>query len=396
MLYEVVATTTLSHYLSYHDEDGALGRIVQDCIESLGTCLEHVQSDSTLRQQILSAIFSMHRFDVDHGGFGLTKDIPPQLLQTTTVEEKSLIAQWVRTALADLQHTSQESVWRRQRYGGLLLALEGDRLSDEAFLQIGRETKNIEVVVNRLLQLHRVDESVQEASQANGWQVVKLADLFVQYGQDRAVEALMDEKARQEQHTQVAQWLQNHYLAKGHAAAALEMAELIFLRRPWMSEYQQMRELALQLGTWKEVRQAACKFLEATRNSSLLVAIALDEGDEARALQLLEAATPHGPDGIQWKYDYIRTPEGALQAAERAEDLSPHAAIDLYQQHVEHLIAGRGRGNYQAACHYLKKIQALYEKLHKTEQWIIYLDGVRKRHSRLATLKEELNAADLL
>src|SRR5437660_8083011 len=160
-LYEVVARTTLSYYLSYHDEDGALGRVVQSCVEGLGTCLERVQGNTKIRQQILAAIFSVYRFDVDHGGFGLTQDIPPELLQASTVEEKSLIAQWVRTALAELQHNAQESVWRRQRYGGLLLALEADKLSNEAFLRIGQETKNIQAVVTRLLQLNRVDEAVQ-------------------------------------------------------------------------------------------------------------------------------------------------------------------------------------------------------------------------------------------
>ncbi len=45
----------------------------------------------------------MYRFDVNHGGFGLTRDIPPEFLQGTTLEEKHLVAQWVRTALAELQ-----------------------------------------------------------------------------------------------------------------------------------------------------------------------------------------------------------------------------------------------------------------------------------------------------
>jgi len=45
----------------------------------------------------------VYRFDVNHGGFGLTKDIPPEFLQGTTPEEKHLVAQWVRTALAELQ-----------------------------------------------------------------------------------------------------------------------------------------------------------------------------------------------------------------------------------------------------------------------------------------------------
>ncbi len=92
-IYEVVAMETLSHYLSYHDEDGALGRVVQDCVEGMGACLKSEREDEALREQILEAIFAVYRFDVDNGGFGLTKDIPPEFLQETTLEEKHLTAQ---------------------------------------------------------------------------------------------------------------------------------------------------------------------------------------------------------------------------------------------------------------------------------------------------------------
>ena len=145
------------------------------------------------------------------------------------------------------------------------------------------------------------------------------------------------------------------------------MAELIFRKRPWLAEYQNIRELAIQLGTWEAVRQATHTFLETTPNTSTLVEVALDEGESERALQLLEAAKPHGHEGYLWEYDYARTPAGALKAAERAEEAYPRASIDLYQQHVEHLITGRGRGNYQVACRYLVTIRSLYEKLDETE-----------------------------
>jgi hypothetical protein len=394
-IYEVVALGTLSHYLSYHDEDGALGRVVQDCIEGLGACLESKREDEALREQILEAIFAVYRFDVDHGGFGLTKDIPPEFLQDTTPEEKHLAAQWVRTAVAELQEKKPESDWRRKRYGGFLLALEANVLSDEEFLRIGRETKSIQEVVTRLLELDRVDEAVQDASQANGWQLVKLADLFIQYEQDAAVERLMHEKAQQEMYTSSAEWLKNHYLAKNNLAAALEMAELIFHKRTWFAEYQKMRELATQLGNWEAVRLAALTFLEDKHNISMLVEVALDEGDIERALQLLEATKPLGPEGYQWHYDYARTPEVALKAAERSEEIYPSASIDLYQQHVERLIAGRGRASYQVACSYLVKVRSLYEKLDETGQWTTYIAWLRKRQSRLYTLKEELAAAGL-
>jgi uncharacterized Zn finger protein len=394
-IYEMVAMGTLSHYLSYHDEDGALGRVVQDCVEGLGACLESERVDGDLRERLLEAIFAVYRFDVNHGGFGLTKDIPPEFLQDTTPEEKHLVAQWVRSALAELQENKQESDWRRKHYGGLLLALEADILSDEEFLRIGRETKSIQEVVTRLLELGRVDEAVQDASQANGWLLVKLAASFVQYEQDSAVERMMHEKAQQERYTMYADWLENHYLAKNNLAAALEMAQLIFQKRPWFSEYQKMHDLAMQHGNWETVRQEALAFLETTNNTSTLVEVALDEGSIERALQLLEATKPHGLENYQWQYDYARAPEGALKTAERAEEAYPRASIGLYQQYVERLISGRGRSNYQVACRYLAKMRSLYEKLDETGQWATYIAWLRKRHSRLSTLKQELVAAGL-
>jgi uncharacterized Zn finger protein len=394
-IYEVVAKETLSHYLSYHDEDGALGRVVQDCVESLGAFLENEREDQVLREHILEAIFAVYRFDVGHGGFGMTRDIPPEFIQYTTPDEKHLVAQWVRSALTELQEKKQESDWRRKHYGDLLLVLEVDTLSIEEFLRIGRETKSIQQVVTRLLELGRVDEAVQDASQANGWPLIKLADLFVQYGQDAAVERMMYEKAQQEMYTSYAEWLKNHFLEKDNLAAALEMAQLIFHRRTWFAEYQKMRELAIELGNWEVVRQAALTFLEDKHNTSMLVEIALDEGDIERTLQLLGAKKPDGTDRYQWKYNYSLAPGVAFKVAERAEETYPDASIDLYQQHVEHLIAGRGRANYQAACSSLVKIRSLYEKLNETEQWTTYIAWLRKRHSRLVTLKAELTAAGL-
>jgi hypothetical protein len=61
-IYEVVALETLSHYLSYHDEDGALGRVVQDCVEGLGACLESEREDETLRERCLAG----HRPTQEH------------------------------------------------------------------------------------------------------------------------------------------------------------------------------------------------------------------------------------------------------------------------------------------------------------------------------------------
>jgi uncharacterized Zn finger protein len=192
-----------------------------------------------------------------------------------------------------------------------------------------------------------------------------------------------------------AEWLKNHYLAKNNLAAALEMAQLIFHKRPWFAEYQKMRELALQPGNWEVIRQAALTFLEEKHSTPVLVEVALDEGNIERTLQLLEATKPHGLESYQWKYDYSLAPGVAIKVAERAEEMYPRASLDLYQQHVEHLINGHGRANYQDACTYLVKIRSLYQQIDETEQWTSYIAWIRKRHSRLRTLKQELTAAGL-
>jgi hypothetical protein len=151
---------------------------VQECVEGLGACLESEREDEALREQMLEAIFAVYRFDVENGGFGLTRDIPPEFLQGTTPKEK--------------------------------------------------------------------------------------------------------------------------HLAKNNLAAALEMTQLIFRKRPWFAEYQKMREISMELGNWEAVRQEALTFLETTNNISMLVEVALDAGDIERALQFLKATKPPGPEGYQY------------------------------------------------------------------------------------------------
>ena len=136
-------------------------------------------------------------------------------------------------------------------------------------------------------------------------------------------------------------------------------------------------------------------FLQTTKNISTLVEIALDEKDLERALHLLQATKPHGSESYQWKYDSSLAPNVALKVAESAEEVYPRASIDLYQQHIERLINERGRSNYQVACSYLAKIRSLYEQLDETGQWTTYIAWLRKRHSRLVTLKEELASVGL-
>src|SRR5258708_18697110 len=110
----------MGHYFSHRDEDGVLASFIQDCVKGLGECLVSEYEDLAARKKIIETIFAIYRCDVDHGGYGFTEDIPPELLQHTSAEEKGTAAEWVRAALAEIQGTDHSADWHRKRYGGLL------------------------------------------------------------------------------------------------------------------------------------------------------------------------------------------------------------------------------------------------------------------------------------
>ena len=137
--------------------------------------------------------------------------------------------------------------------------------------------------------------------------------------------------------------------------------------------------------------------LEQAGNTTLLIQIALDEGDIDRALQLLKGMARKDIHGYTYNnsYGYYGFGDIALQVARAAEEARPREAIELYRQSAERLIALRGRQNYQEACKSLAKMRALYEKLGELEAWTTYITALREQNRNLRALREELAAAGL-
>lgn len=77
------------------------------------------------------------------------------------------------------------------------------------------------------------------------------------------------------------------------------------------------------------------------------------------------------------------------------EETRPRAAIELYRQYAERLIALRERKNYQEACEYLARMRVLYEKLDEMDGWTRYITALREQNRALSALKDELERAGL-
>lgn len=380
-IYRIVMEEALDNYSAVHDESGYLHDVVDQCVDGLEACLIAAQ-DPSRRRQLLDALFAVYRWDLDVEGIDMGHRAPSVILEQATPEEKREVADWVRDALSGVH------LWTRQAYGRFLLRLEEAWLDDEAFLRICRETGRQQDLVERLLAMDRVDESLAAARKTGDYDLLQLADVFVAQGYDELAEALIRERRTTSPDTRLTVWLKDRALQRGDPKEALALAEELFWQRPTLPGYQELRALALPLDRWDERRRAILARLNEEEKLTLLIEIHLDEGAVDRALEALERVS----SPTRW---YPGIERLTIQVAQAAEDERPREAIRLYVEAAEQLIAQRGRGNYAIAGTYLSRVRDLYRRLDDDATWRRTIAELRDSNRRLRALKDELNKAGL-
>ena len=265
----------------YYPEEEGLKGLVEECIAALGNGLADKQADRVAREKSIAVLLAIYRRDLhaddSHGFAELAAHL---LVRYTTPLERQTIAQWIHEALAEEEYEIFGS--ERQTYGKFWLDLEKEILDDEAYLRICRETDRTTDLVERFLVLGRIDEAVRETQGVDDLAFLKLADLFVQQGQDTVAERLLRARLTEKPALHLLERLQQYYRDRGNPAAELEIAEAAFRTQPSLRRYQELRDLAKHLDRWETLRPELLAFLQQagnTRNTTLLTEIALDEGN---------------------------------------------------------------------------------------------------------------------
>jgi len=150
-----------------------------------------------------------------------------------------------------------------------------------------------------------------------------------------------------------------------------------------------MKNLAIQIDKWSDIRIDTLDKLTDNKQFRLLVEIFLEEGEIDHALEALEQAriTPHH----FWEFP----PSLELEVARAVEISRPEPAIQLYMDRIKSLIVRRGRENYAEACNYLKVIQGLYKRLGRKEDWQSLLTKLQQENRMLPAFQDELKKAGL-
>lgn len=379
-VYQAVAREMLERYDSMLDEDGRLADAMDRCVEGLGECLS--LGDAAGRETLLRTLFDVYCTDLSWGGIGLGEGAPTFLLERTTVEEKRVVAGWLRAVMGQDQVKSDS--FKLQAHGGLLLDLEMEELDDAAFLKVCREAGLLGDLVDRLLTLGRLEEAIAEAQGAGDQELLALGDVFCQHDLAHRIEPLLSRRVEVSGNHRLVEWLKEYHLEQGNLPESLALAERLLVLRPNLSGYAEVRELSRQLDAWQELRPQLLAQWSAAGEYGLLTDVYLEEGEIDLALKSVN----HGPAGFLGS-------DRLTRVAEAASATRPQAALDIYRRQAETLIAARGRENYRRACERLTRMRDLYRTLSEETAWVVYVGELKERHRRLPALKEELNSAGL-
>jgi uncharacterized Zn finger protein len=382
IIYSVVVEEVLEHAdFMMDDEEGHLIGLLYDCSEHLGECLT-LGIDAAFRKGILQLLFRIYRWDVSAGGVGASDPIPDIFSGSTAIQERKQIVAWVREAMPHSNDWNDN--YRRQVFGRLLLQLEGSTLDDESYLEICRQTGRTGDLVERLLQLQRVEEAIHAARSAEDYTLLGLAGIFVRFDQAGRAEALIGERLDNTRDTRLVRWLIERASLRGDLAKALALAERLFWMSPQVEHYVEMRKLASTLDRWDELHARTLSRLKKEKQYSFLTSLYVNEGEIGLALKTLEEVPQ------TWGISQLQ-----IEVAEAAQEQSPRESIRLFTEVVERLINQRGRENYAQAAGHLTRVRAIYRRLGEHESWSALIARLREQHRALRALQEELNQAEL-
>lgn len=253
-VYRTVLETLLSLDAHTYDHDGELHAILWDGCRQLGTCLSQID-DPPARRAILRTLVDLIIQDITLGGYGFADEAYEIVLNQATDGEKAQIVAWVEAAADAYEPGRYDSGWRRGAFGGLLIDLQADSLSDEAFIDICRRTDRYEDLIRRLLELERIDEAITATRDASDYTLLSLADLFVHHNHGQFAGDLIWERAGTSNDARLEQWLQARAVAGGDWQQAVTHAENLFRQRPTLERYREIKAFAGHLGDWDQRRE---------------------------------------------------------------------------------------------------------------------------------------------
>ncbi len=381
-IFEIVIKETLDLYGQiYGHESGEIYGAIDNAIDGLIECLKASPKKTEVRKEVVDTLFWVIEWDIDFGGIDIMNGPRRALLESTDTEDRERLRKKVIEALK----SSDESGWRKNRYGTFLLELCELDGSREDFLEKLEESevKLPKIEALTFLELGQKDEAVESAREIDGsLDIKRVADQLCERGYGEDARELVSDFVEVDGDKRLKEWLVEFDKRNGNFESALEMEIGLFRSRPNSSKFGQVVRCAEELGKGEEYRLELIDELEEEGKYNILAEIYLQEEKLEKAWEYAKRYEKSKRFG-----NCNRLKEKIVEAGKKEK---PERAVDFYLDRVYDLISRRGRKNYRRAAEYLVKVRDIYE-----EGWDDLIEDIREEFDNLPACQDEFDKAGL-
>jgi len=381
LIYHALLDETVSNYddiIQQVDEDGEISIVIDEFVESLGKCLEKSSADTRTRRAWLETLLDAFAKDIELGGIDFASSASDIIIGQASDDEWN----WIEERVRERASTSRE--WSREQFVGFLIEGLDHRGRKGDTDRLIREVGTPEQQARLLVEEGRIEEAVRlmnDIARGKPGLVTEFGDMLLEAkAKDAALEFVTAHETANWKHDP---WLAKYYRHHGTPQEAVNAQKSLFINSPSVEQFKSLQKACRKTHDWPEVRVEVLSALERAERFESLIEIAIDEGDAARALELLPRATGWGATDLR------------MRVAQAAEKDYPREAAKIYLERVEREIDGRTRDSYRTAGSYLKKAKPSFIKLHGLAAWTEYLESLREAHKNLPALQDELRKAGL-
>jgi uncharacterized Zn finger protein len=373
------------------DEDGWLSEQVDNALNTLYRCLEHLRADDAERLLILNALVKTKLFDMQVGGMDIGADSWDYLLRFAQPSEMAALRAQIEAAKPRLPDQSFSTQWTNTHVQEMLADLDIISGADpDTVLNRLREAEEWSLLFSRLISLKRIDEAVAviEKYLTHAYERLQHLDELVTAGQEGTAIRLAETTLQKQYDRQLGSWLLERLERIGDYERKLHWSIVRLKSEPSIGYYTATEEQAVKLGQWDKLRPQLIAWLEQHKHFSTLTRVRLHERDYELAWDVLGKVLRSARNDFQGE-------QLELEVADQSREALPEKAVPIYIKHIRANINRRNRQYYAQAAQQLSIVRELYDRMDEFEKWEHLIAGIRKEFPRLPALHDELRKLKL-
>lgn len=346
----------IGHYENCDDSDGIYGEFIERLMALHSSALSKFKCD-----QKKLADWLIYHWENNDYGFG--DEVLNVYSKALREEGLNILKDYFLPKFKSLgKRITQKSRWdTKYRYSSvkeLLLQVYDLLGDDESFFNLA-ESKMLEaddyiILARKLVKLGRIDEAIEKCEHG----------------------------LRKDKDKELLEMLVELYRQKNDHKKELNAMEQLFQLEPDDELFKNIRRLAERIGEWNECKERMINVLRAKGYHDLLSALYMEDKNYDSLIKLA--------------YDKECDREARERIAKFLVEEHPAESMNLYRMVISEAIMEMENHAYRKAAKLLANLRKLYLAQDKRDEWISYIEEIKKKHKTKRNFVGELMRVGLM